>query len=151
MGLTGDEQADRSVHGGLDKAIYAYSTRHHAFWQTVRAQARVAATGGALPPGLFGENLTVEGFDEAQLWIGDRLRLPECTLAVSAPRMPCHKFGAAIGFAQAVKLMMQSGFCGAYLSVLDPGTISAGDPIAVEPGPREVNLRELFKSRARGR
>jgi MOSC domain-containing protein YiiM len=151
LGLAGDEQADRSVHGGLDKAIYAYSTRHHGFWQTVRAQARVAAASDPLPPGLFGENLTVETFDEAQLWIGDRLCLPGCTLAVSAPRMPCDKFGAAIGFTQAVKLMMRSGYCGAYLSVLEPGTLSAADAITIQPGPREVNLRELFMSRARGR
>jgi MOSC domain-containing protein YiiM len=151
MGLVGDEQADRSVHGGLDKAVYAYSTRHHLFWQTVRAQARVAAAGDPLAPGLFGENLTVEGLDEARLWIGDILRLPGCRLAVSAPRMPCDKFGAAIGFVQAVKLMVQSGYCGAYLSVLDPGAVSAGDPLMIEPGPREVNLRELFKSRLRSR
>jgi MOSC domain-containing protein YiiM len=151
LGLAGDEQADLSVHGGLDKAVYAYSTLHHPFWQTVRAQARVAPPGESLPPGLFGENLALDGLDEAQLWIGDRLRLPDCVLAVSAPRMPGDKFGAVMGFAQAVKLMMQSGYCGAYLVVLQPGHVAAGDTISLEPGPREVNLRELFRSRARGR
>jgi MOSC domain-containing protein YiiM len=64
--------------------------------------------------------------------------------------MPCFKFGAALGFAQAVKLMNQSGYCGAYLAVIEPGTVQAEDSVRLEPGPREVNLRELFKSRTRG-
>jgi MOSC domain-containing protein YiiM len=71
MGLAGDEQADLSVHGGLSKAVYAYGAGHYAFWQTVRAQARVSLWDEPLPPGLLGENLTVEGLDEALLWIGD--------------------------------------------------------------------------------
>jgi MOSC domain-containing protein YiiM len=149
LGLAGDEQADLSVHGGLSKAVYAYGAGHYAFWQTVRAQARVSLWDEPLPPGSVGENLTVEGLDEALLWIGDRLVLPGCVLAVSEPRMPCFKFGAALGFAQAVKLMSQSGYCGAYLGVFEPGTVQAGDSVRLEPGPREVNLRELFKARAR--
>lgn len=84
------------------------------------------------------------------MWIGDRLVLSDCTLVVSEPRMPCFKFAAAMGFAQAVKLMAQSGYCGAYLAVLRPGTTQAGEPLRIEPGPREVGLRELFKSKARG-
>ena len=148
LGLAGDEQADRRLHGGLSKAVYAYSAGHYAFWQTVRAQARVSLWDEPLPPGSVGENLTVEGLDEAQLWIGDRLVLPGCVLAVSEPRMPCGKFSAAMGFAQAGKLMNQSGYCGAYLAVIEPGTVQAGDTIRLEAGPREVNLRELFRTRA---
>lgn len=147
LGLEGDEQADPSVHGGLSKAIYAYPAEHFTFWQTVRAQARVALWDEAVAPGLLGENLTVEGLTEDRLWIGDRLRLPGCVLAVSEPRFPCAKLGAAMGFAQAVKLMAQSGFCGAYLGVVEPGEVGAGDPIVLEPGPRELNLRELFRAR----
>ena len=149
LGLAGDEQADLSVHGGLSKAVYAYGAGHYAFWQTVRAQARVSLWDEPLPPGSVGENLTVEGLDEALLWIGDRMVLPGCVLAVSEPRMPCFKFGAAMGFAQAGKLMNQSGYCGAYLGVLEAGTVQAGDAIQLQPGPREVNLRELFRARAR--
>lgn len=149
MGLAGDEQADLSVHGGLSKAVYAYGAGHYAFWQTVRAQARVSLWDEPLSPGSVGENLTVDGLDEALLWIGDRLVLPGCVLAVSEPRMPCFKFGAAMGFAQAGKLMSQSGYCGAYLAVIEPGTVQAGDVIELAPGPREVNLRELFRARAR--
>jgi MOSC domain-containing protein YiiM len=88
---------------------------------------------------------------ESELWIGDRLELPDCTLVVSAPRMPCFKFAAAMGFAQAPSLMAQSGYCGAYLAVIRPGFVRAGDPIECRPGPREVNLRELFRARMRSR
>jgi len=151
LGLEGDEQADPSVHGGRSKAVYAYPSEHHAFWRTVRAQARVSLWDEAVSPGLFGENLLLEGLLEDRLWIGDRLRLPGCVLAVSEPRFPCFKFNAAMGFAQATKLMVQSGFCGAYLAVIEPGTVSAGDPIELQPGPREVNLRELFRARTSAR
>ncbi len=147
LGLQGDEQADPTAHGGLSKAVYAYPSEHLPFWQTVRAQAGAAAWGEALPPGLLGENLLLQGLLEADLWIGDRLRLPHCVLAVSEPRIPCFKFAAAMGFAQAVKLMQQSGFCGAYLAVLEPGTVCAGEAFTLEPGPREVSLRELFRAR----
>jgi MOSC domain-containing protein YiiM len=147
LGLDGDEQADQTVHGGLAKAIYAYPLVHYAFWQTVRAQARVAGFDDVLPHGSLGENLTLAGVDESQLWIGDRLRLPGCELAVSEPRRPCFKFDAVMGFNQAGKLMAQSGYCGSYLGVLQPGTLQAGDEVELIPGPRELNLRDLFKSR----
>ncbi len=155
LGLDGDEQADPSVHGGRSKAVYAYPQEHRAFWQTVRAQARVAGWDQPLPDGAFGENLSVQGLLEDRLWIGDRLLIggsdeaPGCVLAVSEPRFPCFKFNDAMGFAQAAKLMVQSGYCGAYLAVLIPGHLAAGDAITLQPGPREVNLRDLFRSRAR--
>ncbi len=147
LGLEGDEQADLSRHGGLAKAVYAYSTAHTRFWQTVRAQAKVAAWDDPLPSGLFGENLLLDGFTEEQLWIGDRLVGPGCVLVVSEPRMPCFKLDAAMGFPHAGKLMRQSGYCGAYLAVLQPGTIAEGEALRLEAGPREVNLRELFRAR----
>jgi MOSC domain-containing protein YiiM len=146
LGLEGDEQADPTVHGGLTKAVYAYPVEHFTFWQTVRAQARAADGETPVRPGLLGENLTIQGLTEDRLWIGDRLVLPGCVLAVSEPRFPCFKFNAAMGFAQAAKLMVQSGYCGAYLGVLVPGELRAGDPIRLEPGPRELKLRELFRA-----
>lgn len=149
LGLEGDEQADLSVHGGITKALYAYPVRHAGFWQTVRAQAGAAGWKDVLPPGLMGENLTIDGPPEDQLWVGDHWRLPGCVLAVSEPRFPCFKFNAAMGFAQASKLMVQSGYCGSYLAVVQPGHVAAGDPIELRPGPREVNIRELFRARAR--
>lgn len=149
LGLVGDEQADLTVHGGLAKAVYAYPSEHYGFWQTVRAQARVAPWGEALAPGAMGENLTLAGLLEAELWIGDRLRLPGCVLAVSEPRLPCFKFDAAMGFAQAGRLMRQSGYSGFYLTVVEPGVVAGGDAVELIAGPREVGLRELFSARAR--
>jgi MOSC domain-containing protein YiiM len=103
----------------------------------------------------MGENLTLSGITEDRLWIGDQLYIggsadaPGCVLAVSEPRFPCFKFNAAMGFRQASKMMVQSGYCGAYLGVILPGQVNAGDSVTLQPGPREVNLRDLFKSRAR--
>lgn len=147
LGLEGDEQADPSVHGGLSKAVYAYPAARYGFWQGVRAQARAGMADEVLPPGFLGENLTVEGLDEAQCFVGDRWKLPGCVLAISEPRMPCFKFNAVMGFNQAGKLMAQSGWCGSYLAVIEPGIVQAGDEIEVIPGPREVAIRELFMSR----
>lgn len=151
LGLAGDEQADPSVHGGLSRAVYAYPVLHYAFWQTVRAQAKAAEPGAVIAHGFMGENLTLEGIDESRLWIGDRLRLPGCELAVSEPRRPCFKFNAVMGFPQASKLMNQSGYCGAYLAVMRAGQVQAGDEVELIPGPREVNLRDLFVARQRGK
>ena len=148
LGLQGDEQADLSVHGGLAKAVYAYPAEHFAFWRTVRAQARASAWEEPIAPGSMGENLTLEGLLEHEAWIGDVLRFPGCALAVSAPRLPCFKFNAAMGFAQAGALMGQSGWCGFYLAVREPGTIEPGQTFVVEPGPREVRIDELFRARA---
>jgi MOSC domain-containing protein YiiM len=148
LGLQGDEQADLTRHGGLSKAVYAYPSEHVPFWQTVRAQAQVALWDEPLPPGLLGENLLLQGVRETELWVGDHLVLGDCVLVVSEPRMPCYKFSAAMGFAQAAKLMTQSGFCGAYLAVLHPGTLQAGQAFTLRPGPRDVNLRELFRARS---
>lgn len=149
LGLAGDEQADPSVHGGLSKAVYAYPSEHYPFWQTVRAQAGVAAWGEALSPGALGENLTLEGLLESQVWIGDVLRFPDCSLAVSEPRFPCDKFNAVMGFKQAAKLMAQSAWCGWYMAVRLPGTISAGQAFELVPGPREVGIGEVFRARKR--
>jgi MOSC domain-containing protein YiiM len=144
LGIQGDEQADLSVHGGLSKAVYAYPSEHYAFWRTLRAQAGVSLWDDALPHGSLGENLTIAGLLETQAHVGDVLRFARCALAVSEPRQPCFKFNAAMGFAQAAKMMAQSGWCGFYLAVREPGWIEAGEPFVLEPGPREVSIAELF-------
>jgi MOSC domain-containing protein YiiM len=147
LGLEGDEQADLSVHGGLSKAVYAYPSEHYAFWQTVRAQARVSAWEAPLPSGFLGENLTLSGLLESQAWVGDVLRFADCDLAISEPRFPCFKLNAVMGFNQAVKLMSKNGWCGFYLAVRKPGTLRAGERFTLVPGPREVGIAELFRSR----
>ncbi|MDR7335309.1 MOSC domain-containing protein [Roseateles asaccharophilus] len=144
LGLDGDEQADPTVHGGPAKAVYAYPQEHYAFWQTVRGQAKVA---GELQPGDCGENLTLLGLQESRVWLGDVLRFPDCELIVSEPRYPCFKFNAHMGFNQAAKLMVQSGYCGFYLAVKREGTIAAGQSFELIPGAREIGVVELFKAK----
>ncbi len=148
LGLDGDEQADLSVHGGPAKAVYAYPQEHYAFWTTVRGQAKVA---GELQPGDMGENLTLQGLQEGRVWLGDVLRFPDCELIVSEPRQPCFKFNAHMGFNQAAKLMVQSGYCGFYLAVKREGHIAAGQGFELVPGPREVGVVELFKAKMKGK
>ncbi|TAK94280.1 MAG: MOSC domain-containing protein [Aquabacterium sp.] len=147
LGLQGDDQADVTVHGGLSKAVYAYPHEHYDFWQTVRAQASAQAWGEAMPHGMLGENLTLTGLLEGDVYVGDVLQFADCSLAVSEPRRPCYKFQAVMGFKQAVKMMAQSGYCGFYLTVRQAGTISAGESYELIPGPREVSIAELFKTK----
>lgn len=149
LGIEGDEQADLGVHGGLAKAVYAYPHEHYTFWETVRAQVGAAAWGARLPCGALGENLTLSGLLESDAWIGDVLRFPNCTLAISEPRFPCFKFNAAMGFKQAAQAMVAQAWCGYYLAVRVPGTICAGETFEVVPGPREVGIAELFRARTR--
>jgi len=147
LGLQGDEQADLSVHGGLEKAVYAYPYEHYAFWQTERQRAGVAGIDAALAPGSMGENLTLLGLLETDVWVGDVLRFAHCVLRVEQPREPCFKFNAAMGFNTAVKAMAQSGYCGFYLSVDEPGTVEAGEVFSLVPGPRRVGIPERFNAK----
>lgn len=152
MGLHGDEQADLSLHGGLDKAVYAYPVEHYAFWQAQRsASLKRDVADVPLLPGAMGENLTLEGLLETEVWIGDRLHVGSAVLQVSEPRNPCFKFNAKMGLPHASKLMVQSGFSGFYLRVVETGTLCAGDPIQLVPGVREVTLSSLHDRRRTGR
>ncbi|NBQ91736.1 MAG: MOSC domain-containing protein [Betaproteobacteria bacterium] len=148
LGLEGDEQADPTVHGGRGKAVYAYPHEHYAFWKTVRSQARVQLWEEEPAPGLMGENLTITGLLETHAWVGDRLRFARCTLAISEPRMPCSKFDAVMGFKHASKMMVQSGFCGFYLSVILEGALQVGDEAELVPGPRQLTIADAFRSKA---
>jgi MOSC domain-containing protein YiiM len=144
LGLAGDEVVDLSVHGGLDKAVYLYPHEHYAFWQTVRGQAGRTEP---LDPGALGENLLVEGLLEPVLWVGDRLRIGEVELRVESPRSPCFKFNVRMGFSWASKMMIQSGYSGAYCAVVRQGRIAAGDRIDVLPGDRVVTIEQSHRLR----
>lgn len=147
LGLEGDEQVDLSVHGGLEKAIYAYPVEHYAFWQSARQHAGVPGGEQPLEFGALGENLSIEGLLEADVWVGDLLRFPRCVLRVTQPREPCFKFNAVMGFAQASKRMAQSGHCGFYLAVEEGGTLRAGETFALVPGSRSVSIAERFATK----
>jgi len=147
MGLAGDEQADLSVHGGLSKAVYAYPAEHYPFWQAARTRAGLTGIDEALPFGSLGENLTLQGVLETEVWVGDVLRFSHCALRVTEPRQPCYKFNAAMGFNNASKLMAVNGCCGFYLAVDQAGTLSTGETFELQPGPRRLSISESFKAK----
>jgi MOSC domain-containing protein YiiM len=147
LGLVGDEQADLSVHGGLDKAVYAYPSEHYAFWRQARADAGLSGIDDALPWGSLGENLSLAGLLETGVWVGDVLQFESCALRVTQPREPCYKFNAAMGFSHASKLMAQQGCCGFYLAVDLPGTLQAGEAFDLVAGPRQLGLPEMFRTK----
>jgi MOSC domain-containing protein YiiM len=147
LGLMGDEQADLSIHGGLEKAIYAYPSEHYAFWRNARHSAGVSMLDESLPHGILGENLTLAGLLETDVWAGDVLQFAHCKLAVTIPREPCHKFNTAMGFAKATQLMATSGFCGFYLAVREAGSISAGEQFELIAGRRSASIPQLFKAK----
>lgn len=149
LGLAGDEQADLTVHGGLDKAVYAYPLEHYAFWEERRAA--VLKREENLPFGAMGENLTLSGLLEEAVWIGDRLEIGNTVLEVTEPRRPCYKFAARMGFGHAVKLMVQSGFTGFYLRVRQTGNLQQGDAVRLVAGPRQVSIAQINQQRYKGR
>ena len=100
-----------------------------------------------MPPGGMGENLTLQGLLETDVWAGDVLRFANCELKVTLPREPCHKFNAAMGFSGAARLMAQTGFCGFYLSVLEPGSLQADETFELIPGRRSVSIPEMFAAK----
>lgn len=149
LNLVGDEQVDLTAHGGLDKAVYAYPSEHYAFWAAKRLAALKHEE--PLPPGSMGENLTLLGLLETDVWIGDRLHIGSTILQVTEPRQPCFKFNEKMGFPHAVKLMVQSGRSGFYLRVIQEGEITAGDAVILEAGPRNMSVAQINAQRWRGR
>jgi len=143
LGLDGDEQADLSVHGGIEKAVYAYPSEHYDFWRTLLSQERQQTV--ALNHGALGENLTISGLLEADVYVGDCWRIGAVELAVVKLREPCFKFNAKLRFNCAAKAMLKNAFSGWYLRVLKPGLINAGDLIEVTPGPREISIAQQNK------
>jgi MOSC domain-containing protein YiiM len=136
LGLAGDGQADLSVHGGPDKAVYAYPADNWQWWEQ---EHRFSSS-----PGSFAENLTVAGADETHIRIGDRFAWGSVLLEVSQPRQPCHKFQRFTGREDAGALMTLSGRTGWYFRVLTAGTapVKLG-LVRVETG-SGPNIRELY-------
>ena len=124
LNLAGDEQSDLTVHGGRDKAVYAYPAEHYEYW---REELRL----DALPWGAFGENLTTAGIVEGELGIGDTIRIGSVDLVVTQPRMPCFKLGIRFGRDDMVKRFLHSGRSGFYLAVLREGDLTAGDGLEI--------------------
>ena len=122
QGIEGDRQADLTVHGGYDKAVYAYSYTHYQTWSE-------KLNSDFKDYGLVGENLTIDDFDEDKINIGDQFKINECLLQVSQPRIPCYKIGIKLNSREFPKMFSQSGLLGSYLRVIHDGEISPGDTI----------------------
>jgi MOSC domain-containing protein YiiM len=122
LNLEGDRQADLSVHGGADKAVYAYPAEHYTYWHQELPELE-------LPWGMFGENFTIEGLLEDSVNIGDRFRIGTAEVVVTQPRLPCYKLGVKFGRADMVKRFLASRRTGFYLAVLKEGEVKAGDNI----------------------
>jgi MOSC domain-containing protein YiiM len=136
--LDGDRQADLSVHGGPDKAVYAYDLSAYEHWR--RALSR------ELPFGQFGENLTVEGMPETEVGIDDVYRVGGALLQVSQPRSPCYKLAMRMEMPSFLKLFLESGRTGFYLRVLEQGEIGAGDAIElVSRDPEAVTVERMTR------
>lgn len=139
LNLDGDEQADLTVHGGPDKAIYAYASEHYPWWQEQMPDVD-------FPHGRFGENLTIEGLLESDVCIGDEFQVGSAVIKVSQPRLPCYKLGIRFGRADVIKKFMQSARSGIYFSVVQEGELCAGDEIKfLRSDGYNINLQQVAK------
>jgi MOSC domain-containing protein YiiM len=123
VNIHGDEQADRSVHGGPDKAVYAYGADDYHFWS--------AELGREVGPGSFGENLTIDGLDVSGALIGERWQIGAAILEVSQPRIPCYKLGIRMADPTFPRRFAAAERPGAYLRIVREGTVGAGDALSV--------------------
>jgi MOSC domain-containing protein YiiM len=121
--LDGDLQADRRVHGGEAKAVYAYAREDYEWWE--------GELGRELSPGTFGENLTVSGVDVTGAQPGERWRVGGTLLEVTEPRLPCFKLGVKMGDNRFLKRFTAAGRPGKYLRILEEGELRAGDAVEV--------------------
>ena len=136
VNVEGDDQADRRVHGGPDKAVYAYASEDTAFW--------AVELGRELGPGAFGENLTTEGLDVSGAVVGERWRVGSVELEVCQPRLPCSKLALRMGEPRMVKRFAQASRPGAYLRIVREGSVGAGDAVEVLSRPSHgITVREV--------
>ncbi len=146
LGVDGDEQSNLQVHGGIEKAIYAYAIEHYAFWKDCLVRQNYYDPNSNMPHGFFGENLTVSGLLERDVFIGDNWHVGKTILQVTKFREPCFKLNIKMNFKAAAKTMAQSGFSGWYLRVIKTGAIQAGDKITIEPGSRQISIADQNQS-----
>jgi MOSC domain-containing protein YiiM len=139
LNLDGDRQADLRVHGGPEKAVYAYPSEFYELWSRERPELDMG-------PGVFGENLTTEGFVDDHVSVGDRFRIGTAELLVTQPRLPCFKLGMKMGRNEFVLEFLERGLFGFYLAVTREGDVAAGDPIVeLESDPRGLRVAEVAR------
>ena len=143
LNLDGDRQADLTVHGGPEKAVYVYPSEHYDFWKRELPDMN-------LPWGMFGENFTTTGLLETEINIGDKFRVGRAEVMVTQPRMPCYKLGIRFGRTDIIKRFLASERTGFYLSVLKEGEVGAGDEFELmvknASGVRVVDVTRLYSS-----
>lgn len=143
LNLAGDQQADLTVHGGAEKAVYAYPAEHYEYWRTNLPEVRFSW-------GKFGENLTTEGLTEDMLCIGDRLRIGSAVLMVTQPRMPCYKLALRFDRDDIIKRFLTSQRSGFYLAVVEEGEVHAGSEVEIlSRDPHRVDIVRFYRGQAR--
>lgn len=140
LGVEGDRQADLTVHGGPEKAVYAYPSEHYEFWKK--------ELGRTLAWGMFGENLTTRGLLEDTVRLGDEYRVGSATVVVTRPRFPCYRLGIKFGTMEMVKQFQTNGRSGFYLSVKQEGDVGVGDGIELISNDKsKPRISEVFSER----
>jgi MOSC domain-containing protein YiiM len=143
LNLDGDRQADLSVHGGPEKAVYVYPFEHYDFWKRELPEME-------LPWGMFGENFTTTGLLETEVNIGDKFRVGAAEVMVTQPRMPCYKLGIRFGRTDIIKRFLRSERTGFYVSVLKEGEVDTRDEFSLieknTAGVRVVDITRLYSS-----
>lgn len=136
--LAGDQQADTTNHGGINKGVYFYPSEHYQYWQEYLTKE--------LPYGCIGENLTTAGLFEHDVCIGDRLAIADTLVEVTQPRIPCYKLDINIGLNQFSKIFAQSCKLGFYAKVIKPGSLAAGDDItSIHCNPNRITIHEVAR------
>ena len=139
LNLEGDKQADLKVHGGVDKAVYAYAGEHYDYW-------RQELPDMSLPWGMFGENFTTEGMFEESVNIGDQFKVGTANLIATQPRMPCYKLGVKFGSMDMIKRFLASGLTGVYFKVMKEGELEQGDEIKlIKKDENSVTVKDIVR------
>jgi MOSC domain-containing protein YiiM len=139
LNLDGDKQADLTVHGGPDKAVYAYPIEHYGFWHKVYPNME-------MPNGMFGENFTIEGLIESRVNVGDVFEIGSAKVIATQPRMPCYKLGVKFGRMDVLKKFLASGRSGIYFKVLEEGEVGAGDLIIqIKTDSNRVGISDIVR------
>ncbi|MGY8837802.1 MAG: MOSC domain-containing protein [Enterobacterales bacterium] len=140
LNIIGDEQADLVNHGGVDKAVYAFSHNHYEYWQKALENENLSS-------GVFGENFTISDLDEANIHIGDHIRIGTALLEVSQPRVPCFKLAIALNNTNSLKLFTQYYCTGVYFRVLEQGVAKTGDSAVIEKkASHDISVKKLFQA-----
>jgi len=139
LNLDGDKQADLTVHGGVDKAVYAYPKEHYDYWKKELPEM-------SLPWGMFGENFTTHGMFEEMINIGDQFQVGTAKVVATQPRMPCYKLGVKFGRMDIIKKFLASGLTGIYFKVTKEGELEEGDEIKlIKKDENNVTIKDIVK------